>query len=205
MRPPRLLAAAVFAAGIAVLPAAAQHQAVSSKEVQRRVDRATVVLTPGICAGVIVVDARHAITAAHCLRDSRQLEVELHDGTRRRARVVQLDRGRDVALLEMSEPAAVEPLGLATAMPRPGEALYFGGRRDRQGSHQVFAVLRIGACPSLPQVPDAIFTNLRAKPGDSGAPMVNRNLEVVALVHGGVTCNIAAPVVGIGAALGLAG
>lgn len=208
MRPaPRHARALCLGAVLAfTAPAAlAQHGAVSSKDVQERVDRATIVLRPGTCAGVIVVDARHAITAAHCLRDSRDIEIDLHDGSRRRARVVSLDRGRDVALLEMTTPAEVEPLGIASAMPRPGEALYFGGRADRDGTNQVFAVVSIGRCPSLPDVADAIFTNLRAKPGDSGAPMVNKDLEVVALVHGGATCNIAAPVVGIAPALGLAG
>jgi len=190
---------------VAVATAQAQPGALSSKRSQAAVNRATILLTPGTCAGVIVGDASTAITAAHCLSDSREVEVELHDGSRRKARVAKLDRQRDVALLELDSPAAVEPLRIAAEMPRLGEALYFGGRADRQGTNQVFAVVRIGQCPSLPQVSDAIFTNLRAKPGDSGAPMVNKRLEVVALVHGGANCNIAAPVVGLGPILGFAG
>jgi hypothetical protein len=87
-------------------------------------------------------------------------------------------------------------LRVAARLPRVGDALYFGGRRERKGSAQVFAVLRLGHCPSLPEVTNAIFTNLRARKGDSGAPLVNRALEVVGLVHGGARCNIATPVVG---------
>lgn len=172
---------------------------------QSVVDRATILLTPGTCAGVIVGDKRHAITAAHCLRDDREIEVEVFDGSRRTAQVVRIDRGRDVALLQFDRAIDVQPLSLAEDLPRPGEALYFGGRADRRGTHQIFAVLKVDRCPSIPQVPDAIFTNLRAKPGDSGAPMVNKALEVVGLVHGGARCNIAAPVVGLGAVLGLPG
>jgi S1-C subfamily serine protease len=175
-----------------------------SKDTQRLVDEATIILTPGRCAGVIVGDTGHAITAAHCIGTSKNVDIELHDGSQSIARVEVLDRQRDVALLTLTEPNQVTPLQVAREMPRLGEALYFGGRRDREGSAQVFAVTRVGRCPSLPEVGDAIFTNLRARKGDSGAPLVNKSLEVVGLVHGGARCNIAAPIIGLGEELGLA-
>jgi hypothetical protein len=169
-----------------------------TKDEQQTVEAATIMLMPGYCTGVIVGDQRHAITAAHCIGDRVDaLPIQLHDGAQTRASVERLDRPHDVALLRLVGAVAVTPLRVATAMPRSGDALYFGGRRDRKGSGQVFAVLRVGRCPSLPQVDNAIFTNLRARKGDSGAPLVNRSLEVVGLVHGGAQCSIATPVVGL--------
>lgn len=193
---------------MAVTVAAAQPVAADSavsKSVQQTIDEATIVILPERCTGVIVGDRHSAITAAHCLGDERSIEIGLYDGTRMNAAVERVDRGRDVALLSLSDEAAVHPLSLATRMPSPGDALYFGGRTDRRGTNQVFAVVRVGRCPSMPEVADAIFTNLRARKGDSGAPLVNKSLEVVGLVHGGATCNIAAPTVGMSEALGLTG
>jgi len=198
------LAATLAMSEFSARPLAAQtNSAPVFVDAQASVDQATILITPGICAGVIVGDVRHAITAAHCLSQKTEIVVETHDGERRVATVVQLDRGLDVALLRFDRDVDVEPLSIATRFPRLGDALYFGGRADRRGSNQIFAVVRVGPCPSLPSVANAIFTNLRAKPGDSGAPMVNKQLEVVGLVHGGASCNIAAPVVGLGATFDL--
>lgn len=192
----------LISASLALATTAAADSAVSDS-VQQRVDEATFIILPERCTGVIVGDRHSGVTAAHCIGDEREIEVGLHDGTQLLARVDRVDRGRDVALLGFADGVAVRPLTLAARMPVPGEALYFGGRADRRGSNQVFAVVRVGSCPSMPQVSDAIFTNLRARKGDSGAPLVNKSLEVVGLVHGGATCNIAAPVVGMSEALGL--
>jgi S1-C subfamily serine protease len=167
-----------------------------AKPAQQIVDEATIVFDPPICTGVVVGDASHAITAAHCIGSERAVQVALYDGTRTQAVIERVDREHDVALLSLQRPAPVTPLRVAGRLPQVGDALYFGGRQDRKGSAQVFAVLRLGRCPSLPEVDNAIFTNLRARKGDSGAPLVNRSLEVVALVHGGARCNIATPVVG---------
>jgi S1-C subfamily serine protease len=163
---------------------------------QQIVDEATVMFAPPTCTGVVVGDAAHAITAGHCIGSQSAVQLVLYDGTRTQGVVEHLDRAHDVALLRLQRPAPVTPLGVAAQLPRVGDALYFGGRRDRKGSAQVFAVLRLGRCPSLPGVTNAIFTNLRARKGDSGAPLVNRALEVVGLVHGGARCNIATPLAG---------
>jgi S1-C subfamily serine protease len=52
---------------------------------------------------------------------------------------------------------------------------------------------RLGRCPSLPGVPQALFTSLHGEKGDSGAPVVDHKLQVVGLVHGGAACSVAAP------------
>lgn len=156
---------------------------------------ATVTLFPGHCAGVIVADGRHALTAAHCidvLPGERQ-PVVLRSGRMLSGVVKVVDAMRDVAVIRFDEPAPVRPLPVATAMPVPGEGLLFFGRTDRPNEPQEVELQRLGRCPSLPGVPQALFTSLDGEKGDSGAPVVDRQLQVVGLVHGGAACSIATP------------
>ncbi|AEI65274.1 S1 family peptidase [Corallococcus macrosporus] len=160
---------------------------------------ATVTLEPGHCAGVVVEDGRHALTAAHCLRtEDRRVHLSFLDGRRLGASAVHVDRGRDVAILRLDAPAPVRPLEVAQALPTPGAPLVFAGRNDRPGEPQEALLERLGPCPSLPEVPAALFTTIRGKPGDSGAPLVDARMRVVGLVHGGAACRIAAPTAGLG-------
>lgn len=156
---------------------------------------ATVTLFPGHCAGVVVADGRHALTAAHCIDvpPGERQPVVLRSGRMLSGVVKVVDAMRDVAVIRFDEPAPVRPLPVATAMPVPGEGLLFFGRTDRPNEPQEVELKRLGRCPSLPGVPQALFTSLDGEKGDSGAPVVDRQLQVVGLVHGGAACSIATP------------
>lgn len=173
---------------------AAHDVATSAHERERLLKEATVTIVPGVCAGVIVGDGRHALTAAHCLRDGNaRITFELHDGTRIEGDVVLLEKEHDLAVVRLDEVAGVRPLAVADSLPTPGSAILFAGRNDRPGETQRAEVRRLGRCPSLPGVPEALFTTLEGRRGDSGCPVVDENLQVLGLVHGGAACNIAAP------------
>ena len=156
---------------------------------------ATVTLFPGQCAGVVVEDGRHALTAAHCIdvAPGERQPVVLRSGRMLSGVVKVVDSVRDVAVIRFDEAAPVRPLHVATAMPLPGEGLLFFGRTDRPNEPQEVELKRLGRCPSLPGVPQALFTSLMGEKGDSGAPVVDRQLQVVGLVHGGAACSIATP------------
>lgn len=159
---------------------------------------ATVTLEPGHCAGVVVEDGRHVLTAAHCLRhEDTRVGLSFLDGRGMDGSAVHVDRGRDIAILRLDAPAPVRPLEVAQALPAPGEPLVFAGRNDRPDEPQQAVLERLGPCPSLPEVPAALFTTIRGRPGDSGAPLVDARMQVVGLVHGGAACRIAAPAVGL--------
>ena len=70
--------------------------------------------------------------------------------------------------------------------------LYFEGNPSRP-RFQSARLDKIGRCPSLPDLPNALFTSIAGVPGDSGAPLVDVVAEVVGLVHGGARCHIATP------------
>jgi S1-C subfamily serine protease len=155
---------------------------------------ATVVLLPGHCMGVVVEDGRHVMTAAHCAdAGAQRIDLQLHDGTRLSGTALFIDEGRDVALFRLDEEASLTPLPLAPELPAPGDGLLFAGRNDPPGEFQEAWLERLGRCPSLPGVPQALFTKLRGEKGDSGSPVVDRQLRVVGLVHGGAACSIATP------------
>jgi S1-C subfamily serine protease len=160
---------------------------------------ATVTLFPGHCAGVIVADGHHALTAAHCLDGppGTSQPVVLRSGKLLDGVVKLVDPTGDLAVIRLDAAAPVRPLALAPTLPFAGEALIFAGRNDRPGTPQDVTLERLGRCPSLPGVPQALFTSLHGAKGDSGAPVVDHQLHVVGLVHGGAVCSIAAPTASI--------
>lgn len=172
----------------------ARAEAVEAREVLALKD-ATVTLSPGHCAGVIVADGHHVLTAAHCIQGApgQRQSVVLRDGRLLGGEVKVVDGRRDMAVLRLDARAPVRALTVATALPSPGDTLLFAGRNDRPGEPQEVELRKLGRCPSLPEVPQALFTSLHGAKGDSGAPVVDHDLRVVGLVHGGAACSIAAP------------
>jgi S1-C subfamily serine protease len=184
----------VLAVGLGGLGLSCVGSLAATTDSQTIIHRATVTLVPDVCAGVIVGDARHALTAAHCVADpSARTGITLYNGQQISGAFEVVDRSRDMALIRLDHPAPVRPLQITDQPAEAGQAVLFTSRMEHPGEPQWAAVERLGHCPSLPDVPAALFTTLRGKPGDSGGPVVDPNLNVVGLVHGGARCSIAAP------------
>ncbi|WP_375767500.1 serine protease [Archangium gephyra] len=197
MRARRLsrLAGVLAVVGLAACGSSKKQEEDGTRKDFRALKDATVTLYPGHCAGVIVADGHHALTAAHCIDvpPGEPQPVLLTNGRLLNGVVKVVDPMRDLAVIRFDEAAPVRPLSVATAMPVPGEGLLFFGRTDRPNVPQEVELKRLGRCPSLPGVPQALFTSLDGDKGDSGAPVVDRQLQVVGLVHGGAACSIATP------------
>ena len=159
--------------------------------VRRMLADASVRLANG-CTGAIAERSQLIVTAEHCVSGKQSVGIRLADGEERTAWVVVADTAVDQAVLFLEEPAGARPLRIARHRQIPGTVLYFAGHPDRP-VFQEGRLDRIGVCPSLPELPNALFTSIDGRPGDSGAALVNGDGSIVGLVHGGARCEIATP------------
>ncbi len=154
---------------------------------------ASVEVEPPGCAGVLTESPQVVVTARHCLHDdTTQVQVRFTTGAVRTAWVVATDEVADQAALFLVDPVPIVPLAIVRRRQIPGTVLFFEGNPDRP-RFQTVRLDSIGRCPSLPDLPDALFTSIQGVPGDSGAPVVDGAARVVGLVHGGARCQIATP------------
>lgn len=159
--------------------------------VRHALQAASVVVETTGCSGVVAESPQIIVTAKHCLK-GETLRVRLSTGAKRTAWVVAVNDASDQAVLFLEEPADVEPLLIVRRRQIPGTVLYFEGNPGSP-RFQSARLDKIGRCPSLPDLPDALFTSIDGTPGDSGAPLVDGGGEIVGLVHGGARCQIATP------------
>jgi S1-C subfamily serine protease len=175
----------------ALLAAPAHHARADDLAVRRALDAASVVIETTGCTGVVGESPQLVLTARHCI-EGRQLRVRLSTGAARTAWLVATNEASDQAVLFLEEPAGVEPLELVRRRQIAGTVLYFEGN-PRRPRFQSARLDRVGRCPSLPDLPNALFTSIEGVPGDSGAPLVDAASRIVGLVHGGARCHIATP------------
>ncbi len=175
----------------ALLLVAAHAAADTDASVRQRVHTASVNVGPG-CSGVLAEGNDLVVTARHCVTDRDTLEVRFTNGLTRTGYVAATDEVADQAVLLLEEPVPVTPLAIVRTIPIPGSILYFEGN-PREPRFQEAQLEKTGRCPSLPGLPNALFTTIRGVPGDSGAPLVDAAARVVGLVHGGAQCQIATP------------
>jgi S1-C subfamily serine protease len=162
------------------------------RAVRRALHDATVDLARG-CSGAVAESTQLVVTAYHCVdADDQRVPLRLSTGESRTGWVVAVDRTADQAVLFLEEPAHVTPLAIARRPQVPGTVLYFAGRPTAP-RFQEARLERLGRCPSLPEIPNALFTTIHGRPGDSGAPLVDALGRIVGLVHGGARCEIATP------------
>src|SRR5262245_31183428 len=184
---------AVLALLVPCVAAASVGLAPAHPVVRRALHAASVELEPVGCSGALTEQRDIVVTALHCIDDkNRPIRVRFTEGWTRSARVAATDPVADQAVLVLDEPVPVEPLGIVHRRQIPGTVLYSEGN-PKTPRFQSARLDRIGRCDSLPNLPNALFTSIDGKPGDSGAPLVDMAARVVGLVHGGARCHIATP------------
>jgi S1-C subfamily serine protease len=180
-------------AAVLAIPARVWSSESTPPALKRTLHAASVQIDPPGCSGVLAESQQIVVTALHCIEHHTQ-QVHLHfmNGERRIGWVVATDEVADQAVLFLEEPVDIEPLTIVRRRQIPGTVLYFEGNPGTP-RFQSARLDRIGRCPSLPSLPNALFTSIQGVPGDSGAPLVDVAAEVVGLVHGGARCHIATP------------
>jgi S1-C subfamily serine protease len=183
--------AVLLVPALAAAPVLANPVAVPSP-VRRALRAASVVVLPARCGGVLAASPQLVATALHCIDRGAALRVRASDGAVFEARLEATDADADQAVLSLVRPLAAEPLEIARRAPIDGTVVFFEGNPD-QPRLQDARIDRRGRCESLPRLPDALFTSVRGRPGDSGSPLVDGAARIIGLVHGGARCQIATP------------
>jgi serine protease Do len=154
----------------------------------------------GVGSGVIIDPSGVALTNAHVVEGSGQIEVTMLDGTKYPAKVVGSDRKTDLAVIRLQANGKTFPhlaLGDSDAVKVGDWVIAVGspfGLNATVTSGIVSAKARqIGAGP----YDDFLQTDAAINPGNSGGPLVNMRGEVVgintAIVRGGSGIGFAIP------------
>jgi hypothetical protein len=134
---------------------------------------------------LIAVNERHGlvVTNWHVVRDGRgPIEVVFPGGFRSGATVLKTDRAWDLAALAIWRPD-VEPIRLATDVPRPGEPLViagYGSGRYRTAAGRCTQYVSPGGRMPF----EMIELSASARQGDSGGPILNRRGELAGVLFG---------------------
>ena len=157
-------------------------------EVTERLRRSTVHVRSGgqgSGSGVIWTSRGVIITNAHVIRGNSPT-VELWDGRRLAARVLQHNRGRDLAALQIDAPDLPAAAHGDSAALRPGElVIAVGNPMGFVGAVSTGVVHRMENMEARPW----IISDVRLAPGNSGGPLANAKGEVVgitAMIAGGL-------------------
>ena len=145
--------------------------------------------TDGIGSGFIINEEGYILTNYHVIKGAKEVTVTLSDGNEAKAKVVNYDENRDVAMLKISDDSvkvpAVAELGDSDAL-KPGEEVIAIGTPLSKEFNQtvtkgiVSAVNRNVETSSGQQV-NLIQTDAAINPGNSGGPLVNTKGEVVGI------------------------
>ena len=145
--------------------------------------------TEGIGSGFIINEEGYILTNYHVIEGAKEVTVTLSDGNEAKAKVVNYDSNRDVAMLKISDDTvkvpAVAELGDSDAL-KPGEQVIAIGTPLSKEFNQtvtsgiVSAVNRNVETSSGQQV-NLIQTDAAINPGNSGGPLVNTKGEVVGI------------------------
>jgi len=189
----RMRALAGFVVALVVAGTAAAEPGDVPRALRRTLHAASVRIDPPGCSGVLAENRQIVVTALHCIKNGvEHVPLAFMDGEHRRGWVVATDDVADQAVLFLEDPVDIAPLAIVRRRQIPGTVLYFEGNPGTP-RFQSARLDKIGRCPSLPGLANALFTSINGVPGDSGAPLVDVAAEVVGLVHGGARCHIATP------------
>lgn len=138
----------------------------------------------GVGTGFLALDDRHVATAAHVVDSAVAITARTTEEVRT-AKVVGIDRARDLALLELDRPVAAEPFGFVSErVPEATEVMAVGypyreALSPTRGSVSGYDRKElIGG----DVVTGLVQTSAAINPGNSGGPLVELGGEVVGVV-----------------------
>ena len=141
-------------------------------------------------SGFILDKQGHILTNNHVIDNAQKVEVTLSDKHKYKATVVGVDKGHDLALLQINNAPDLQPATLAESTSLTvGQRVYaIGNPFGLSGTmtRGIISAIRSIRGPGNSPIEDAIQTDAAVNPGNSGGPLLNSRGEVI-----GVTTLIA--------------
>jgi S1-C subfamily serine protease len=136
-------------------------------------------------SGFAVGDGSYVVTAAHVVSGDTRVRLIQATGEARYGDVVRVDRGRDLALIKLSE-GKLQPLHLSETPIREGFEVYAAG--SPMGEQFAFSVTK-GVVSGFRHIDerDYIQSDVKVLPGSSGGPLLDVNGNVIGVSCMGVT------------------
>ena len=133
-------------------------------------------------SGVIVSTEGHIITNNHVVDQVDEIEIQLHDGRTKKARLVGADAQVDLAVLKVDEPG-VKPLkfGDSDAVQAGDFVLAIGNPFGFEETVTDGIISSKGRPNRVDGFGDFLQTNAAINPGNSGGPLINLLGEVVGI------------------------
>jgi S1-C subfamily serine protease len=136
-------------------------------------------------SGFILDKQGHILTNNHVIDNAQRVEVTLFDKHKYKATVVGVDKGHDLALLQISNAPNLQPATLAESQSLTvGQRVYaIGNPFGLSGTMTrgiISAIRSIRVADNNP-IEDAIQTDAAVNPGNSGGPLLNSRGEVIGI------------------------
>ena len=130
-------------------------------------------------SGVIVSAEGHIITNNHVVEQVDEIEVQMHDGKTKKARLVGADALVDLAVLKIDDPG-VKPLmfGDSDAVQAGDFVLAIGNPFGFEETVTDGIISSKGRPNRVDGFGDFLQTNAAINPGNSGGPLINLRGEI---------------------------
>jgi S1-C subfamily serine protease len=136
-------------------------------------------------SGFILDKQGHILTNNHVIDNAQRVEVTLSDKHKYKATVIGVDKGHDLALLQINNAPNLEPATLAESTNLTvGQRVYaIGNPFGLQGTmtRGIISAIRSIHGPNNNPIEDAIQTDAAVNPGNSGGPLLNSRGEVIGI------------------------
>lgn len=135
-------------------------------------------------SGFILDKQGHILTNNHVIDNAQRVEVTLSDKHKYKAQVVSVDKGHDLALLQINAPN-LQPAELATSSGlQVGQKVFaIGNPFGLSGTmtRGIISAIRSIKGPTGSAIDNAIQTDAAINPGNSGGPLMNAHGQVIGI------------------------
>src|SRR3981189_1695896 len=136
-------------------------------------------------SGFILDKQGHILTNNHVIDNAQKVEVTLSDKHKYKATCVGVDKGHDLALLQINNAPDLQPATLSESNSLTvGQRVYaIGNPFGLSGTmtRGIISAIRSLRGPSNSPIEDAIQTDAAVNPGNSGGPLLNSRGEVIGI------------------------